>query len=160
MMAWISPSLTVRSTPLRMCLVPWSVSIDTLRSRISRVDMCRRLSDLEPCARVDVHVAVDDLDGEEGNRLEGRQVEGLAGGQRELRPVGPALETVVFDEAFGERDVAVRAGVADRVHIARRVAHDRDRYAVEHDAPRGRGRELLDGAHLLCGHRAAASSFS
>src|SRR5690606_7102740 len=80
--------------------------------------------------------------------------------QRELGPVGPALETVVFDEAFGERDVAVCAGVADRVHVSRRVAHYRDGNAVEHDAAGGRGRELLDRTHLLCGHRAAASSLS
>ena len=43
MIACTSPELTVRSTPRRISLAPASVSTETCRSRISRVDMWFRL---------------------------------------------------------------------------------------------------------------------
>ena len=70
--------------------------------------------------------------------------------------MGPALERVAVDEALGERDVAVRAGVADGVHVAGRVEHDGDRDAVDLDADRGILLELAEGAHALRGHRATS----
>src|SRR5438128_1437818 len=111
MMAWISPSLTVRSTPRRICLLPWSVSTLTSRPEIWRVDMvlphiCRRSGVDARWDGVDVHVVVDDGHGEYGHRLVGREGEGATGLQVEARAVGPALQRVVLDEALGERDVA------------------------------------------------------
>ena len=65
-----------------------------------------------------------DVDGEHGNRLKGREVARFAGGQVELGSVSPAFDGVVLDEAFGQRDVAVRAAVTEGEDAIQRRFHD------------------------------------
>ncbi len=63
---------------------------------------------------VDEHVVAVDGHGEDGHGPDRRQRRRLAGAQVEPGPVQPALDRAVLDLALGERDVGVRAGVADR----------------------------------------------
>src|SRR5579875_3492629 len=103
----------VRSTPRRICFVPWSVSTLTWRSAMVSVDMrCSfvalarsggQLLGRDGC-RVDEHVAALDHDPEDGDRLVGRQGERTSARQGELRAVGPALERLVLDEALRQGD--------------------------------------------------------
>src|SRR5207247_1278529 len=58
-----------------------------------------------------------------GYGLGGRQAGRLAGAQVEARAVQPALDRVALDLALGQRDVGVRADVADRVDVAAGVHH-------------------------------------
>src|SRR5512139_447685 len=115
MIAWVSPCLTVRSTPRRISRGPASVSTETCRSRISRVAMWSGL--LDSVDRDEDVVAVD-LDGVDGDGLGGRQSGGPPGEQVETRAVQPALEGLVLDLALREGDVRVRAHVVDGVDLA------------------------------------------
>src|SRR4029453_11339848 len=98
MIAWVSPSLMVSVTPLRISLAPSSVSTETRRSLMSSVLICMSLSSgekvwsarvyaVEGHAGVDVDLVVAHLDREHGDRLGGRQPGGLAGAQVETRAV-------------------------------------------------------------------------
>src|SRR5690606_6722822 len=105
----------------------------------------------------DVDVAVDDLDRKNGNRLVGREGQGAAGREFELRTVCPALESVVLDESLREGDVAVGARVAQGVNGARGVHDDGDGRAVEHDLLGGRNRQVVKGADARA-HAARSNS--
>src|SRR6478609_6536210 len=150
MMAWVWPVLMVRLTPFRISLVPCSVSMLTCRSLISRVDMClvllctagraalvvlaparsaevRSLGAVQDGADIHIDVVIHDGDGKDGHGVVGGQLERLAAAQVELGAVAPALDLAAFNLTFGERDVCVRAGVADRMDLPHRVLHDRYR---------------------------------
>ena len=65
---------------------------------------------------------------------------------------------VAVDEALGERDVAVRADVADRVHLVVGVADDGDRRRRPTSTRIGGVLlELAQRADTGCGHSAAPS---
>ena len=69
-------------------------------------------------------------DAVDGDRAGGRGAGGLAGAQVEARAVQPALDRAAVDLALGQRDVGVRADVADRVQVAAvGVADDGDGHA-------------------------------
>src|SRR5581483_4362709 len=129
MMAWVSPSRTVRSTPRRISrwvpapsappTEPALPSTLTCRSRISRVATLELLVS----GQRDVDVVAFDLDGVDRHRLGGRQPGGLAGTQVEARPVQPALHRVVVDLAFGQRDLGVRAHVPQGEDLAAGAGH-------------------------------------
>src|SRR5512140_573211 len=114
MMACVSPERIVRVTPRRISLAPSSVSTETWRSLISRVDM--RCSAL--LGQGDVDVVTLDADGVDGDGDDGRGAGGLTGAQVEARAVQPALERAVVELALGQRDVGVRAGVVDAAQDA------------------------------------------
>ena len=121
MIAWVSPVRMVRSTPLRIGVVPGvgldrDVQVADLEDRHVRLPYFTILVTVGSMSTSSPSI-VDDVD---GDRLVGGEVEGLAGAQRERRAVRPALQRVALDEALGQRDVAVRAGVADRVDLAAR----------------------------------------
>src|ERR1700712_1325356 len=168
MTAWVSPSRMVRSTPRRICFVPWSVSTLTWRSAMESVDMLKVLYLVAPPSGgqflggdrggVDEHVAALDHDPEDGHRLVGRQGERASARQGELRAVRPALQRLVLDEALGERDVAVGAGVADGVDGAVRVLHDGDGRPGDVDAEGGVDLEVVDRADADAGHRGSPAS--
>ncbi len=88
---------------------------------LERAHGCRCLTKSVAVHRVDdvdEHVVAVDLDRIHGDGLGGRQAGGLPGAQVEARAVLPALDLAVVDLAFGQRDLFVRAGVADCVDLA------------------------------------------
>src|ERR1700761_8891848 len=110
MMAWVSPSATVRLTPRRISRSEPSASLtEACRSRISRVDTVQLL-----LYRHEDVVALD-LDGVTGHRLGGGHRGRPTGPQVEARPVQPALDGVAVDLALRQGHGGVRAPVADRV---------------------------------------------
>src|SRR5690606_27056080 len=127
MMAWVSPVFMVRLIPLRIGVVPASVSTVTCRSRISRTD----ISDFLRHSRINEHVVAVDRDDVDRNGLISGEILGDAGAQRECGAVSPALQRVTLDESLGEGDLAVRADIADSVYFACGVEHDGHRNAVE-----------------------------
>src|SRR5260221_482397 len=88
-------------------------------------------------------VAVLDLDLVHGGRLRGRQRLRLTGDQRERAPVLPALDLalVAVDLALGQREVRVRACVADRIHVVV-AAHERDVVLADVESSCGARREV------------------
>src|SRR6478672_6999435 len=149
MIAWVSPSLMVRSTPLRISLGPSSVSTETCRSLISSVAMSV-VSQVR--VGVDQYVVPVDLHGVDGDRLGGRGPGGLAGAQVEARPVHPALDRAVVNVALGERDRGVAALVLDGEDLVV-VLHHGHVEAVDLDPQRDAVDELAQGAGALEGHR-------
>src|SRR4051812_22023885 len=113
MMAWVSPCFTVRSTPLRISFVPFSVSTETCRSRISSVAMGNSglLGD------GDEHIVPLDLYGVYGDGARRGKAGRLAGAEVEAGAVQPALDGAVLHLALRERHVRVRADVVDREHL-------------------------------------------
>src|SRR3954454_11231638 len=111
MIACVSPSLMVRSTPLRISFGPSSVSTETCRSLISSVAMSVVSQVL---VGVDQYVVPVDLYGVDGDRLGRRWARGLAAAQVEARPVHPALDGAVVHVALGQGDRGVAALVLDR----------------------------------------------
>src|SRR5215207_2794024 len=100
MIAWTSPDLTVRSTPLRISLSPSSVCTETWRSLISRVDICSA-----PVAREIDHDGVSlDLGRVGGDGFGGGKVDGLAGAGVESRAVQPALDLGTLDLDLRQRN--------------------------------------------------------
>src|SRR5687767_11086871 len=98
MIAWVSPSRTVRVTPLRISLGPSSVSTETRRSLISRVLMplgslrnrsrrseageakdfvgySLRGDSVQELLDVDVHVSITYVDREGGDGLRRREAD-------------------------------------------------------------------------------------
>src|SRR5947208_2871508 len=111
MIAWVSPSLMSRSTPLRISLGPSSVLTETCRSLISSVAMSvllrwssvsRPLDVVGLGGEVDEYVVPGDLHGEDGDRLGGRRPERLAAAEVEARAVHPALDLAALDVTLGE----------------------------------------------------------
>src|SRR5690606_5449558 len=102
-----------------------------------------------------------DLDGVDGDGACGGQARGLARAQVEGGAVEPALDLAVLHLALGERDVRVRAGVADRVDLALGT-DDGHRGAVHLDTLGRVLLQLAEGADLLerrgSGHAMDASS--
>src|SRR4051812_37002452 len=109
MIAWVSPCLTTRSTPLRISRAPSPLSTLTCRFLISSVATVSLLLER------DVHVVAVDSHGIGQDRAGGREAGRRAGAQVEPRPVQPALDGAVLDVAVGQVDVGVRADVGDRV---------------------------------------------
>src|SRR3954469_16982557 len=142
MIACVSPSLMVRSTPLRISLGPSSVSTETCRSLISSVAMSVLSQVL---VRVDQYVAPVDLHGVDGNRLGGRRTGGLAGPEVEARAVHPALDGAVVHVALGQCDSRVAALVLDREDLVV-VLHDGHVESVDLDPQGGAVDELAEGA--------------
>src|SRR3954451_12127256 len=104
MMAWISPVLTVRLTPLRISSgwAPGSeTSTVTCRSRITRELIWSGL--LEG----DEHVVTVDLHGINRDGTGGRQAGRPPGGEVEARAVQPALDRALLDVSLGQRHVLV-----------------------------------------------------
>src|SRR6478752_10441103 len=144
MIAWVSPLLMVRSTPLRISLRSPSASTVTWRLRISRVLMRSGLL-LDGVVDVDVDGVAVDLHGVHGDRLGRGKAERLAGLQLELRAVQPAVDDAVEDVALGERDLGVRAHVVDREDLV--VApDDRDRDVADADRQGVGVRDVGQGA--------------
>src|SRR6187402_1088120 len=114
MIAWVSPSRMVRSTPLRISLGPASVSTLTCRSLISSVAMSVVS---HWCVQVDEYVVSVDADGIDGYGFGGRRAGRLAGAEVEARAVHPALDRAALHVALGERDRGVRALVLDREDV-------------------------------------------
>src|SRR5450756_1930063 len=75
---------------------------------------------------VDPHAVPVQGKGVYGNGPGGRQGQWGAGPQVERRPVQPALDGAAVDLAVGQRDLAVRADVGDRVQVTLVVADDGD----------------------------------
>src|SRR6476619_2817257 len=117
MIACVSPDLTVRSTPRRISLTPFSISTVTVRPRISKVDIGSALQVLR-AGDGDVHVVTVDLDGVDSDRDRGGRPGGLAGDHVEARAVQPALERAAVELALRQRHVGVGAGVVDGVDMA------------------------------------------
>src|SRR4029453_8486546 len=124
MMAWVSPLRIVKSTPVRISLGPYSVSTETCRSRISRVDMNSGLLDFGRCAErlriewcryIDEYVVALDAAAIDRDRLRRRQADRFPGRQIEAGSVHVALDLAVADISFRERDLGVRAFVRDRI---------------------------------------------
>src|SRR6202012_4437429 len=134
MMAWVSPSATVRLTPRRISRLPPSLSVtSTCRSRISRVDTFRTPSLSRNLGiRGDEDVVALDLHCVDRHRLRRREPGRLAGAQVEARVVQPALDRETVDLALRERDGGVRAPVADREDLTL-GADDRDLVVVDLD---------------------------
>src|SRR4051812_40899185 len=120
MIACVSPSLMVRSTPLRISLGPSSVSTETCRSLISSVAMSVLSQVL---VRVDQYVVPVDLHGVDGDRLGGRRTGGLAGPEVEARAVHPALDGAVVHVPLGQGDRSVAALVLDREDLVAVLDH-------------------------------------
>ena len=110
--------------------------------------------------RVEVDVSADQLDLEDGDRLVRRQVQGGSGDQGELRAVRPALERLVLDETLGQRDLAVRAGVADGVDVSTGILHHGDRHTADDDADGLVDDELVGRADTLAHQPATAAELS
>src|SRR5690606_11128680 len=145
MIACVSPLRMVRFTPLRMGVVPASVSTVTCRSRISRTAMSVFLLHVD----VNEHVVAVDLNGVDRNGLVSREVQGLAGDERECGSVCPAFERVTLDEALRKRDLTVRAGVANGVHVTVGVENNGDSHAIDLDAARLVLNQFAQAAHAL-----------
>src|SRR6476620_7471068 len=94
----------------------------------------RSLGAVQDGADIHIDVVIHDGDGKDGHGIVGRQLERLAAAQVELGAVAPALDLAAFNLTFGERDVRVRAGVADRMDLPHRVLHDRYRVVIDQDA--------------------------
>src|SRR6478752_4341200 len=124
MIAWVSPALMVRSTPLRISLRSPSASTVTWRLRISRVLMRSGLL-LDGVVDVDVDGVAVDLHGVDGDRLGRGEGQRLAGAQVELAAVEPAVDDAAVDVTLGEGDLGVRARVEER-EVLVLAAHDRD----------------------------------
>src|SRR5690625_1438857 len=105
MIAWISPPLMVRSTPLRISLVPSGVSTVAWRSLISRIDICGSprcgwLDGVVECSGGELPGRIDrDLAGGlvhphrvDGDGQHGRQLQRPACAQVELAAVLPAFD--------------------------------------------------------------------
>src|SRR5665647_3195327 len=163
MIACVSPLRTVRSTPRRICLGPSLVSTLTCRSRISRVDM-RLSSEVQGRVDVDQHAVAVQGQGVHGNGPNGRQGQRGAGPQVERRAVQPALDGAAVDLPVGQRDLAVRADVGDRVQVTLVVADDGDLgrpgLARKLHAQRGAGGDVVGQAGQLCAHLAPSGAGS
>src|SRR4051812_8116165 len=162
MIAWVSPSLMVRSTPLRISLGPSSVSTVTCRSRISRVLMSVLLlgsAVVERGGRVDEHVVALHAHGVDGDRLGGREAGRLAGAEVEARAVQPALDLAALDVALRQRDRGVRALVVDGIPLVA-GADDRDVAVVQVDRDRRAGSDVADAADAHEAHTFFSSSAS
>src|SRR6476661_7860850 len=98
MIACVSPARTVRSTPRRISFRPPSVSTETCRSRISRMDMMV----LQFSRSGDGHEDVVAFDGHgvDGDRPGGRWAARQASAQIEAGTVQPALERAAVDLAL------------------------------------------------------------
>src|SRR6478752_6781116 len=116
MIAWVSPALMVRSTPLRISLRSPSASTVTWRLRISRVLMRSGLL-VQRVVDVDIDDAVFDLGGIDRNRVRGGQAQLLARAQVEFRAVQPAVDDVAVDVAFRQGDLGVGADVVEGVEL-------------------------------------------
>src|SRR5512138_2349051 len=146
MTAWTSPERTVRSMPRRISVPPTAAR----RPRISRT---------WPSPVIVHHhhdLAAVDADVVDGHRLRRREDQRLAGLERERAAVLPALQRqlVDVDLALGERDVLVRAGVADRVDVVV-DADDGDAVAGDVEPAGLAGAELLQRAERHLGHHAS-----
>src|SRR6478735_1089927 len=148
MIAWVSPSRMVRSTPLRISLGPSSVSTLTRRSLISSVAMSVVS---HWCVQVDEYVVAVDADGIDGYGFGGRRAGRLAGAEVEARSVHPALDRAAVHVALGERDRGVRALVLDREDVVA-LAYQGQVEAVELDAQGCALVELRERAGALEGH--------
>src|SRR3954469_5701775 len=172
MIAWVSPSLMVRSTPLRISLVPVPsvpVSTVTCRSRISSVAIGVFLfSQLlwversvwvwrsvggraERSLDVDEHVVAGHLDRVDRHRLGRRWAAGLARPQVEAGAVQPALDLAALDVPLRQRDRGVRALVVDGVPVVAVTDHG-DRCALDVHGDGGPGGDVGDAADTLVGH--------
>src|SRR6478735_7665766 len=147
MIAWVSPLLMVRSTPLRISLRSPSASTVTWRLRISRVLMRSGLL-LDGVVDVDVDGVAVDLHGVDGDRFGRGEGQRLAGAQVELTAVQPAVDDPAVDVALGESDLGVRARVGERVVLVL-AAHDRDGDVADADGQRVRVGDVRDrtGTH-------------
>src|SRR5689334_8229365 len=155
MIAWVSPSRMVRSTPLRISLGPSSVCTETCRSLISSVAMSV-LSDVG--VGVDQYVVAVDPRGVHGDRDGGREAGGLAGAQVEAGAVQPALDGAVLHVALRERDRRVAALVLDGEDLVA-VEHDGHVEAVDLD-PQGRAvGQLAQGTGSLEAHEVILWTF-
>src|SRR6478752_3503864 len=144
MIAWVSPLLMVRSTPLRISLRSPSASTVTWRLRISRVLMRSGLL-LDGVVDVDVDGVAVDLHGVHGDRLGRGEGQRLAGAELELAAVQPAVDDAAVDVALGESDLGVRARVVDREDLV--VApDDRDRDVADADRQGVGVRDVGQGA--------------
>src|SRR4051812_20559103 len=144
MMAWISPVLTVRLTPLRISSgsAPASETLTvTCRSRITRELIWSGL------LKGDEHVVTVDLHGINRDGAGGRQTGRPPGGEVETGPVQPALDRALLDISLGQRYVLVGANVKDGVNIAV-AADDRQRHSVDNHSNRPLVGHLGDGAGL------------
>src|ERR1700712_697286 len=154
MIACVSPSLMVRSTPLRISLNPSEppsssdAATETCRSVISSVAMSVVSQVL---VEVDQYVVPVDLHGVNRDRLGGRRTGGLAGPEVEARPVHPALDGAVVHVALGQRHSRVAALVLDREDLVVVLDHG-DVEAIDLDPQRGAVDELAQGAGALEGH--------
>src|SRR3954451_888760 len=168
MIACVSPSLMVRSTPFRISLGPLPslpVSTVTCRSRISSVDMCISLfrlrcrsgSDVvQGGGHVDEHVVAVDLHGVDRDRLGRGKSGGLAGAEVEARTVQPALDLTALDVPLGQRDRGVRALVVDGVPLLAVTDHGHGYAATALEDGRDRlpGLQVADAAGALESHQA------
>src|ERR1700712_5612580 len=145
MIAWVSPSLMVRSTPLRISLAPSSVSTDTCRALISSVAMSVVSQVL---VGVDQYVVPVDLYGVDRDRLGGRRTGGLAGPEVEARAVHPALDGAVVDVSLGQGNSRVAALVLDGEDLVAVLDHS-DVEAVDLDAKRLAVHQLVEGTGSL-----------
>src|SRR6478735_9029711 len=162
MIAWVSPSLMVSVTPLRISLAPSSVSTVTCRSLISSVlivvssllEVCwsGRLYAVEGRGHVDVHTVVADLDREHRDGLGRGQAGGLAGAQVEAGAVQPALDLAVGHLALAERDGGVGAEVLHGEELVAVAGHRHVQVADGHAERLVRG-HLVGCAHTLEGHQ-------
>src|SRR3954469_21833693 len=136
MIAWVSPSLMIRSTHMKISMWPSEPSSCTAtltcRSLISSVAMSVVS---HWCVQVDEYVFAVDSDGIDGYGLCGRRAGRLAGAEVEAGPVHPALDRAALHVALGERDRGVRALVLDREDVVA-LAHQGQVEAVELDAQR------------------------
>src|SRR3954447_7744661 len=168
MIACVSPSLMVRSTPFRISLGPLPslpVSTVTCRSRISSVDMCISLfrlrcrsgSDVvQGGGHVDEHVVAVDLHGVDRDRLGRGKSGGLAGAEVEARTVQPALDLTALDVALGQWDRGVRALVVDGVPLVAVAdhSHRHPTWALEQRGQRSPGLDVADPAGAFEAHQA------
>ena len=134
MIAWVSPSLTVRSTPLRISLGPSSVSTETCRSLDLQGAMRAQLTPFRVVVDGDEHVvAVDLRRGRPGPaRWPGRPV-GLPVRRSKREPCSQHSIVQSVDLALGQRDGGVRADVVDGEDLVA-VADHGDVDAVDVDA--------------------------
>src|SRR5690625_2705863 len=149
MTAWISPPLMVRSTPLRISLVPSGLSTVAWRSLISRIDICGSprcgwLDGVVECSGGELPGRIDrDLAGGlvhphrvDGDGQHGRQLQRPACAQVELATVLPAFDGAALDIPVGEGDVLVGADVLEGVDVPVLVAHQSDLGAADDDIDR------------------------
>src|ERR687897_1044653 len=157
MTACTSPERTVRSMPRRISLPDTPARSPEISSTWpTLVDVAALIVAL----LIDHHhdVTVVDADVVDGLGLGRRQARRLAGLERELAAVLPALDGLVVgvNLTLGQRDVLVGAGVADRVDVVA-DAHHRDAVPAHDEPTRLSGRQLVEAAQPLLRRRHYAS---